>query len=153
MNPCTLPLSRAKGLFLKILMRITVGFVVCMIATSSARGEAAKPGALIQVTMDSRVGVLLDEIPGSLREEIALSLLGRPQAFWHDQAHMQIEFTLHRLINRAAHYPDRNKFQLPLPPSPLWEIKTSLPVRARANGHDLVAVSYTLSTILFSDPI
>src|SRR5262245_27547038 len=122
MTTSTRPLHHAERTFRQILTRVGAGFVLLLIALNVAPEEAADPGVLIRVTMDSRVGVLLDEIPSSLRDQIVDSLLRRPQGFWHNLAQMQIEYTLHRLINRAAHYPDSNKFQLPLPPPQVWEV-------------------------------
>lgn len=43
-------------------------------------------GALIQLKMESQVGVLLDEIPTEWRDEAAAALLARPASYWLAQA-------------------------------------------------------------------
>src|SRR5688572_8891218 len=46
-------------------------------------GAGGRPaGALVRVTMESRVGVLLDELPLSMRDRVADAILAEPPSFW-----------------------------------------------------------------------
>ena len=72
------------------------------------------PGALVQVTTASRVGVLLDELPGDARDRAAADLLARPAEFWTQRAQRQMVASLYRLLFRNFFYTGRG--QLPLPP-------------------------------------
>lgn len=111
------------------------------------------PGALIQVTMHSQVGVLLDEIPASMRDRAAQMIMGKLGAFWQARARMQIEYTQYRLLSRHYFYGGQHKFQLPLPPPERWTITLLMdrPLRVLVDGHDLVVVDYLFSSTLLSD--
>ncbi|MGH2536940.1 MAG: lysyl oxidase family protein [Candidatus Promineifilaceae bacterium] len=110
------------------------------------------PGALIAVAMDSRVGVLLDEIPADQRDRVAEALLERPAAFWQALAGRQVTLTQRRLTFRDFVY-QRLKLQLPLPPEALWRIELDEdgPRRRIIQGHELVTISYRFSSILLTD--
>jgi Lysyl oxidase len=115
-------------------------------------GEAAEdPGALVRVSMKSKVGVVLDEIPESLRDQAAAFYLAQDDQFWRDRAEAQIRHTTYRLVYRNFYY--ENKGQLSLPPSEVWNIEFASPgpVRRRYQGHDAVLVDYELLTTLLSD--
>ncbi|HEY8076549.1 MAG TPA: lysyl oxidase family protein [Labilithrix sp.] len=125
------------------------------------------PGALVSVTMPSTVGVLLDEIPASMRDRVAASLLARPSSFWTARAHRQIVLTYYRLVFRPEFYPpgggtntgkanpitgSTQKQQLPLPPESQWNITLSgAAKRQTIDGHDLVTVDYNLATTILTD--
>lgn len=112
-------------------------------------------GALVAVHMDSEVGVLLDEIPASMRDRVAAAILDRPDSFWQELAHRQVRLTLRRLNFRNFFYD--NKGQLPLPPQSLWtyELDPAGPARKTVqNGatvHDVVAIDYTFRSTLLTD--
>ena len=108
-------------------------------------------GALIELTMVSQVGVLLDEIPLELRDEVAAAILSRPDSYWIAQAQQQVGLTKNRLYFRNFFYADKG--QLPLPPKELWnvELDTAGPTRQTIDGHDLVMIDYTFSSTLLTD--
>ena len=54
--------------------------------TTSARA----PGALVRTTLASQVGVVLDEIPVSMRARVASALAGKPTSFWVERAKAQL---------------------------------------------------------------
>ena len=55
-----------------------------------SRPIAADPGSLISMSMDSQVGVLLDEIPaGTLRDAAAANALAQGPDFWTARAARQ----------------------------------------------------------------
>jgi len=101
--------------------------------------------------MSSQVGVLLDEIPASMRNRVAQRLLGKPSSFWVDRARNQIALTTYRLVFRQYFYGGgfSGKQQLPLPPKEVQQVSlTSTPRRATVNGHDYVLVDYNVSSVL-----
>jgi hypothetical protein len=107
-------------------------------------------GALIGVTMDSRVGVLLDEVPLEMRDQVVDALLERPESFWRDLAGRQVRLTKRRLNFRNFVY--GGKGQLPLPPEELWSIRLDPagPERQEVDGHDLLTIAYSLSGTLLT---
>src|SRR5690606_23409796 len=112
------------------------------------------PGSLVAVSMQSTVGVLLDDFPAASRDRIAQNLIARPQAFWIERARHQLRLTTLRLIYRDAFYEeDSGKDSLPLPPESNWDITLDAGGASRVtiDGHDLVAVNYTFRGTLLSD--
>jgi hypothetical protein len=111
------------------------------------------PGALVRMTMQSQVGVLLDEIPAGMRERVARDILDQGPELWTQRAHHQIEHTFHRLVYRQYVYEQDAKLQLPLPPRELWNITldASGAERKQIAGHDMIVIGYTLDTVLLSD--
>ncbi len=111
-------------------------------------------GALVSATMESKVGVLLDEIPQSIRERTAQSLLKQPENFWVERAKNQLRLTTYRLIFRGDFYEEEEgKKQLPLPPEEVWNVQLKGPPRREtADGHDAVIVEYVFTSTLLSDP-
>ena len=108
-------------------------------------------GALIAITMQSQVGVLLDEIPEEMRDRVAETLLNETADFWITRAQRQVKLTTYRLNFRP--FIQAGKGQLPLPPEQLWQI-TLDPSGARRqtiDGHDLVLIHYEFSSTLLSD--
>ncbi len=128
-------------------------------ATKSATSQATpKPpksgtseGALLAVEMESRTGVLLDEIPEEMRDEVVEDLLNRPESYWLDLAQRHIRLTKRRLNFRNFVY--EGKGQLPLPPEELWSIQLDAagPAREINQGHDLLTVGYSFSSTLLTD--
>jgi Lysyl oxidase len=113
-----------------------------------AAATSTDPGALIRVTMDSKVGVLLDEVPESMRDRVAAQYLEKPDAFWIERAKSQIELTTYKLVFRKAFY-DKYKQQLPLPPANVQEITlTTRPTRSRTRTHDTIIVDFKLNTVI-----
>jgi hypothetical protein len=110
-------------------------------------------GALIQLTTVSQVGVLLDEIPGAIRERAAASVLAKDEAFWVARAHRQLVLANYRLNFRPYFYDEADaKRQLPLPPEQIWNVTLDGPARrATVEGHDYVLVDYSLATLLVTD--
>ena len=116
-------------------------------------GEETKPvivdpGALVDVSMTSTVGVLLDEVPAPDRDRAAEQLLARGAAAWEAAARRQLTASLYRLVYRNAYYADRG--QLPLPPTEQWAIVVGTPSRRTVDGHDVVAVDYTFTSTLLT---
>lgn len=111
----------------------------------------AETGALVRTSMDSTVGVVLDEIPTSMRARVAASLAAEPESFWTKRAARQVQLASYRLVFRGAFY-EEAKSSLPLPPESVWSIKlTGKPARKTIGGHDIVAVNYRFSSVLLSD--
>jgi hypothetical protein len=108
-------------------------------------------GALIHVSMGSQVGVLLDEIPTDIREQLVENIQERPEEFWLELARQQIRLTRNRLNFRNFNYPDKG--QLPLPPEELWSINLDPagPSRRTIQGHDLFMIGYTFASTLLAD--
>jgi hypothetical protein len=110
------------------------------------------PGALIRTSMAGQVGVLLDELPEALRDKEATALMAKPADFWVARARRQMRLTLYRLVFRPAFYD--GKGQLPLPPVAGFTIALDPagPSRIQFGGHDVIAVHYTYTSTLLSDP-
>ena len=118
---------------------------------SDGSGPVGDPGALIKIDASGTVGVLLDEIPVTMRDRVAASLLAKDAAFWQARAKRQLALTTYRLSFRKNYYPNQGRQQLPLPPPAIFDIKLNGPARrATVDGHALVLVDYTLSTTLLS---
>ncbi|RMG92543.1 MAG: hypothetical protein D6706_16705 [Chloroflexi bacterium] len=108
-------------------------------------------GALIRLTMASQAGVLLDDYPPPLRDQVAEFLAAQPPEFWIARARRQIELTEYRLTFRNFIYDDKG--QLPLPPPQLWQIDlvADAPQRITLDNHDLVVMPYTFTSVLLTD--
>lgn len=103
------------------------------------------PGALVSVTLDGKVGVLLDEMPVSVRDRAADSIMNRPESFWQARAMEQFRLTQLRLNFRQFFYAEEDKkFQLPIPPEEKihFQFSSKGPVRETVDGHDLVTMDY-----------
>ena len=112
---------------------------------------ASLPGALIQISMQSQVGVLLDEIPVEMRDLVAADLLAQSNEAWLARATRQVRLTRNRLTFRDFIYAERG--QLPLPPMELWDIRLDSdgPTRQTIQGHDLIMIGYSFSSTLLTD--
>ena len=124
-------------------------------ATATRQPDVATPenvpGALVRVTMASEVGVLLDEFPPEIRERVAEALLAQSEEEWLARARRQVHLTRLRLNFRDSNWP--GKGPLPLTQSELWSIALDSggPQRRTVQGHELVMVNYTMTTMLLSD--
>ncbi len=106
-------------------------------------------GALLGLTMDSQVGILLDDYPEGMRDAVAEALSAESEAFWRELAQRQVALTYNRLHFRPFFYADKG--QLPLPPQSLWHIELNgAPERQTINNHDLILIAYTFSSTLLS---
>ncbi len=116
---------------------------------------AIDPGALVAVTMSSRIGVLLDDFPAALRDRVADDVIARGDDFWIERARNQLRLTSVRLVYRKFYFDEAEQpfvSSLPLPPEEQWNIALAgAPVRTTVDGHDLVVVDYTLSSTLLTD--
>jgi hypothetical protein len=121
-----------------------------------AHGDSPAPcGALVRVSVKSTVGVLLDELPASLRDRAAQSLQAREPAYWHGRIEDPLRLTLNQFTYRSDYHRDR-----PVPVGPLWlppravwniTLDSAGPRRATIDGHDLVVIDYTMRSALLSD--
>ena len=107
-------------------------------------------GALITVALESRVGILLNDIPQAERDNVAAELLARSDDDWLHLAFRQVQLTSYRLNFR--NFVTIGKGQLPLPPRDLWQLElTSEPRREQVGIHDLVLVDYQFNSTLLTD--
>ncbi len=113
------------------------------------------PGALVRISVESTVGVLLEDLPPEARELVVNEALAQPDAFWVDRARMQLSATRLRLTYRrwfALRDGMVGKRQLPLPPGETWDVRIVGPARrALVDGHDAVIVDYTMTGLLVTD--
>lgn len=114
------------------------------------------PGALIDVRMDSTVGVVLDEIPIAQRAALARYYMSKPAQFWRDRATAQVRHSSYRFTYRQFFYPDAEppKGNMALPPQSLWtvDLDDRGPRRVTTrDGHDAVVIRYRFATTLLSD--
>jgi hypothetical protein len=101
--------------------------------------------------MTSQVGVLLDEIPQDMRDQVVTDLLAQSEEAWLERARRQVRLTRNRLNFRNFVYEEKG--QLPLPPAELWDIRLDdeAPTRQIVQGHDLVMIGYTFTSTLLTD--
>lgn len=117
---------------------------------------AADPGALVTVSLDGKVGVLLDDFPEAMRDRVAKALLDEPESFWIDRAKGQLKLTVLRLNFRhyyyePYYYTDEGRKQLPLPPEALWSFTfEGKPVREEIDGHDVLSIQYRFDSTLLT---
>src|SRR5262245_31136185 len=109
--------SRAHALLVAVAFGALLAAVLLATARSAPPAPPAPsdPGALVRTTVSSEVGVVLDEIPASIRTRVANTLLRKPDAFWSERAKAQLRLTNYRLVFRFAFY-NKDKQALPLPP-------------------------------------
>ncbi len=111
-------------------------------------------GALVNLTMSSQVGVLLDEIPKTQRDMVADNILIEPEDYWKHRAKEQVKLMDYRLVFRDSYYPDDNgsKGALPLPAEEIWNIKlVGQPMRTNVDDHDYVLTNYTFESTILTD--
>jgi hypothetical protein len=114
---------------------------------------ASDPGSLVQMQMQSTVGLLLDEIPdGPLRDAAAAQALAADDSFWIGKAQRQLRLADYRLVFRSGYYTEQ-KGPLPLPPQEVWNITLNGHAkRQKIKNHDFVAVDYSFRSYIISDP-
>ncbi|MDL2335232.1 MAG: lysyl oxidase family protein [Chloroflexota bacterium] len=142
----------SRGTTRHALRRVLVGCIMFVLVLAGQVGvaAAAAPGSIVKTSMWSQVGVVLDEIPKSMRARVAADIMTKPDSFWLERAHRQLKLTTYRLVFRDAFHAHGKA--LPLPPEPLWNIQFSgEPTRQKIDGHDVVAVNYHFTSILLSD--
>jgi lysyl oxidase len=113
---------------------------------------ATAGGALIGVSFEGQVGVLLDELPAELRDRAVAQLIAEPETFWTARAKAQIALAGYRLVYRDFFYDEEEaKGQLPPPPRSLWQVELlSAPQRVDVEGHDLLVVDYRYTSTLLT---
>ncbi|MBX3191147.1 MAG: hypothetical protein KF819_29390 [Labilithrix sp.] len=123
------------------------------LARELAGARLPDTGALVDIAMDSRVGVLLDEIPLSVRDRVVEQIMSEPESFWTERAARQVELATHRLVFRGKHYDNgSHKGALPLPPASQRTIRLQGEPRRIAEGaHDTIVVSYRFEGTLLTD--
>jgi hypothetical protein len=114
------------------------------------------PGALVGVQMNSTIGVLLDEIPASMRDRVAADLMSKGPDFWVARAKRQINLTTYKLVFRAQYYAKQKftgKDALPITPDSIWNIQLAgAPTRNMVkSGHDYISVPYTMTSTILTD--
>ncbi len=119
--------------------------------TRMIRDGDGPEGALIQVSVESQVGLLLEDFPTEMRERVAAALLQQSEAEWLARAERQLRHTRLRLNYRDLFRPGRG--QLPLPPRDQWSfaLLPGGPQRQSVAGRDFVLAGYTMSTTILSD--
>lgn len=110
------------------------------------------PGALIRVSASSTVAYLLEDVPPDLRDGLAAALIAKPESFWKARAELQLSATRYRLGYRRL-FTFLEKGILPLPPDSkrALTLANTGPRRTTIDGHDVVAVDYTMTGLLLSD--
>jgi hypothetical protein len=100
--------------------------------------------------MQGRVGVLLDEFPGDMRETAAALVLEQSDDLWRIRAQRQLRLSKLRLNFRDFRYEEKG--QLPLPPVELWSIQLDPAgaTRQTVQGHDLILIDYTFTSVLLT---
>ena len=133
------------------LLGITTSLAVGCPSTSTPPTPRVDPGALVDIAMASRVGVLLDEVPETARQRLVDDLIAKPASFWESRARRQIEAAMYRLTYRNLYFEvAEGKGQLPLPPVEQWRLDVGVAERTTVDGHDLVVVPYALSGTLLA---
>ena len=134
--------------------RILLTASLLLPAHSGVATAKPPPGAMIEMSMRSTVGVLLDEIPaGALRDRAAANALAKGPAFWLGRASRQVRLTSYYLVFRGSFYPTPNYGPLPLPPESVWNLQLhGAAHRTTVNGHDVVAIGYTFGSYMITDP-
>jgi hypothetical protein len=119
---------------------------------------AAPAGALLTVSAQSKVGVLLDELPEEMRDRVAETLLQKPDEFFTERAKRQLALASYRLNFRPYFYEDDSgKQQLPLPPESVLDVAlvadgSGQKVRREmVDGHDYVLADYSLKAVVVTD--
>lgn len=124
-------------------------------SSDSLDQEARAPGALVDVSLKSRVGVVLDEIPEAQRAEAVRFYMQKPNSFWVERAKHQIRHTNYRLVYRDFFYDEEEgKRMLALPPEPVWNIELATRGARHVitdDGHDAVQIDYVLRSTIVTD--
>ena len=135
---------------------VVVGTIIAIAlssrSTSPVPEAEQESGALVSLKMNSQVGVVLDEIPESVRDHSAAGLATKDTDFWIERAKDQIRLMAYRLIFRDSYYEESDgKGALPLPPERVWDVQIgATPQRTSIGSHDLVLVNYTFASTLLT---
>jgi hypothetical protein len=143
--------AKLRGVVLAALVQSACGS-----SKNSTANSSQDPGALVAVAINSTVGVLLDEIPQTLRDRAAQDLLAKPTTFWSARANRQLKLTAYRLVFRQGFYAKMKymgKDALPLPPDSIWNITFNGPARrgTTQDGHDYVMIDYSMNSTILTD--
>jgi hypothetical protein len=148
-----------------------IGWALLVASTAACGAETVDPvptvdpGALIGVSISSRVGFVLDEIPLGERDRIVDALVALDEEAWLARARRQVKHTSYRLIFREYYFLDDNllpidadgdgrsdRLNLPLPPESLWQVTLDAsPTRVDIDGHDVLVAPYTMQTVIVTD--
>lgn len=115
-----------------------------------------KQRALVNVTAESIVGVLFDEIPIEAHEMAKSLLDANDDDFWRHMATQQMQYTQVRLIFRPSFYEHveapskRGTLSLTLPKFFRFTFNTK-PAFITIDGHLLYARNYTFHNVLITD--
>jgi hypothetical protein len=111
-------------------------------------------GALVGVSANGRVGVLLEDFPVASRTRLATAFSAQPQSFWIERAKQQIRLSTLRLVYREYYYAaNSGRDSLPLTEPDEWTI-TLDPAgaqRTTIDNHDVLVWNYTMTTTLLTD--
>ncbi|KAI8810250.1 hypothetical protein BJ742DRAFT_801150 [Cladochytrium replicatum] len=115
--------------------------------------RSSDPGDLVKVTLDeSKVGILLDEFPKTERDRVASIFLSKPEGWWIKRARFQFGHTYYKLAFTTSYYEDRQQMCLPMDEGAVDFKLTSKPARETIEGHDYVAVTYSVLTHVVASP-
>jgi len=134
------------------MLGLLVFLVICLVKITATLTLPA--GALVDVSIASTVGVFLEEIPiGTDRDRVVNDLLSRSSSFWVARAKYQLKMMQYRLTYRSF-YHGGHKGPLPLLPDNQQTITfRSLVSRRSIDGHDMVAVDYTMTSTMLTDAV
>src|SRR5262249_57373967 len=112
-------------------------------------------GALVQVSLSSQVGVVLDDLPAAKRADVAQWLLSQGTDYWKARVIRQLTLAYYRLNFR--NYYVSNQGALPLPDPSLWTFSFGTARRApfvsgkKKSVVDAVFVDYQMQTVILTD--
>lgn len=148
-----------------------IGWALLAASTTGCGAETVNPvptvdpGALVAVSVSSRVGFVLDEIPLEERDRVADALAALDEQEWLARARQQLKHTSYRLIFREYYFLGddlapidadgdgrSDRLNLPLPPESLWQLTLDAsPTRVEIDGHDIVAAPYSMQSVIVTD--
>jgi hypothetical protein len=161
---------------------LTAVTAACATADDGADGDSAAvsafpDGALINVSMESQVGVLLDDLqalPPAEAAKIQADIMAKPQDFWKERARMQLRLTIQRQYFRQYYHGKQGEDfatekqlvanpefgQLPLTPMVTpdgkdnWSKDITIngaPTVQTIDGHKFALVKYSYKGVLVTD--
>ena len=148
-----------KSFIFTLLAAVFFSILASGCASEHGASDVPRDAGLVALNMDSRVGVLLDELPpGEVRELAAANAMLQPTTFWEDRAKRQARLMAYRLVFRSLYYDsgvsnrDDVHGALPLPPPSTWIVSiVGSPYRTQIEDHDLVVVDYHFSATILTD--
>ncbi len=122
-------------------------------ATNEPVQSNAQNGALVSLTLQGNVGILLDGLSADMRDQITEDWLNAPAEEWQARALRQVRLSRLRLNFRNFHTSSAG--QLPMPPQDLWEFELDPagPSRQTIDDHDLIMHAYTYRSTLLTDAV